>query len=241
MVENVLWITCADSQSKDWLIKTVPNLRPWEVALLIALTGESLPRLTRVTAVLPDAGVAAAEALQRLGKQNPLLLTQKWRIWDSREKNGGLHLVLGVDTQSLKALREVNMAPHFCLGRARFYEPTKGQNVGGTSPPSPPTLAAPKAAATEKPPDAQAAGNLATPMSKATSLVGSRTPAPSKGPFRGRARGSHGINRGRGARGRGGPTKRQTLLTEGLSSTQGSLKGMTCSAKPGGTPTNTSV
>lgn len=119
---GVLWVDCSDEPAKEWLRTIVPNLKPWEGASLQVLEKERLPKLKRVTAVLPGTTEGTDVILNRLNRQSPGLRTPLWRVWDRKVVRESVHLVLGVDCHSLETLRGGGFAPHFGLGRARFYE-----------------------------------------------------------------------------------------------------------------------
>ncbi|XP_015183052.1 PREDICTED: uncharacterized protein LOC107069883 [Polistes dominula] len=129
--QGILWVTCSDDQAKAWLKAIVPSLKPWKGAQLQVLEGEQLPRLKKMTAVFPSTDESMPIVLRRLQRQNPELSVSLWRVWGRRSVQGNIHAVLGVDVASLGRLKELGFAPHFGLGRARFYEALDRAEMGG--------------------------------------------------------------------------------------------------------------
>ncbi|XP_011313318.1 uncharacterized protein [Fopius arisanus] len=130
--QGLLWVRCTDAQSKEWLMRVASALAPWEGTSLALMDKDELPRLSRVTAFLPEKPAGGAAALDRLAERNQGISTRKWRIWDCNEGKGGVNLVAGVDSKSPERLRELKMA--LFLGRP---DPDLGQvtvassSVGG--------------------------------------------------------------------------------------------------------------
>ena len=130
-VQGILWITCTDAAAKQWLKEAAKNLKPWEGASLQIMERECLPRLCKMATVIPGPPEKTDVILQRIGRQNPDLRTQLWRVWGRREAERSVHLILGVDAESLEALSKRVFVVHVGLGRALLREFPARTGVGG--------------------------------------------------------------------------------------------------------------
>ena len=133
-VQGILWITCTDAAAKHWLKEAANNLKPWEGASLQIMERECLPRLRKMATVIPGPPEKTDVILQRIGRQNPDLRTQLWRVWGRREAERSVHLILGVDAESHKALSKRGFVVHVGLGRALLREFPARTGVGGGKP-----------------------------------------------------------------------------------------------------------
>lgn len=231
--QGALWVTCSDEMAKKWLRETVPLIKPWEGASLRVFERECLPRLVRMTAVFPGSNEDMRAALTRLQRQNPGLQTPLWRVWDRRQVKGATHVVLGVDAISLERLKASGLAPHFGLGRARFYEAqhrTTGERQDGSpeglpgeqpreGQPRPEGAGAalpPEAEATAAPEEGKEGPGAAEPVVPTAEPAGSWTAA------------------GRGKRrARGRPTKAQALARGSLTGSRGGVQRTLDGSLPG--------
>lgn len=100
-----------------------------ERLVLQALENENLPKLKKLTAILSSTEETKV-ILNRLARRNSGLTTQMSRAWDRRVVEKIVHLVLEVDQQSLAVLSRCGYAPHFGLGKARFYEASSRARTG---------------------------------------------------------------------------------------------------------------
>jgi hypothetical protein len=82
--KRVLWITCANEFSNEWLMRTVSGLGElWEGAELRVVDSKDLPRRPRVLVHIPDTSDAPT-VLTKLRKQNPGLNTSDWSVMNRK-------------------------------------------------------------------------------------------------------------------------------------------------------------
>ncbi|CAG9760019.1 unnamed protein product [Ceutorhynchus assimilis] len=116
-------VTCADKTSAVWLMETVPTLKPWEGAVLKALTGEDLPKPETCTVFIPDEKgerLSAERILKKLSVGIRGLNTSLWKSWDAVPMDKGQLWTLSMDKQSLEGLKKLNMSPFSGFGRLKF-------------------------------------------------------------------------------------------------------------------------
>lgn len=138
---GVLWMTCANEYTRNWLKETVPTLRDlWEGADLTVVESNSLPRRPRVLVLLPTVeGVSTEEAArQLLGRQNPDLRVGCWLLLNKKEGEGGVRLAYSIDEASFRTLRDNRFRAYFGLGSVVFRV-LRGLDGGAKDSPSKPS------------------------------------------------------------------------------------------------------
>lgn len=133
-----LLITAANEYSRDWLLRELVNIQPWEGVRLIATDPTAL-RLNRATIWVPGRRHRPdQEVLRILELQNPGLVCTNWRIRMRREEERGLLLVVGIDNASVNLIRRSGL----CL----FYGTTRASvQIKGKTEAAAPTAAASEA------------------------------------------------------------------------------------------------
>lgn len=126
--KGVLRMTCSNKESEQWLREIVPTLRKWQGCDLEVVGSNELPKYVKVKAVIPENGVVSTERLlQQLENQTPQLHTKKWIVHDSIKENDRYRLIMSVDEDSVKVLREMGMTAHVGIRKATFM--VRGPNT----------------------------------------------------------------------------------------------------------------
>jgi len=135
--QGILWITCANEHSKDWLMRTISEPGElWEGAELKVVDSKDLPKRPRVLVRIPDTSEVTA-VMTRLRIQNPELNTTDWFIMSRKVTGREQTLALSIDPDSFKALSRLNFKAFLGLGRITFRilkeEKGKAQDEDDTS------------------------------------------------------------------------------------------------------------
>ena len=118
--QGVLWITCANDYSKDWLTRTTSKLGElWEGAELKAVDAKDLPKRPRVLVRVPDT-TEVTSVMTRLGAQNRELNTMEWLVMSRKVTEREQTLALSIDPDSYTALARLNFKAFWGLGRIIF-------------------------------------------------------------------------------------------------------------------------
>lgn len=119
--KGVLRMTCSNKESEKWLREIVPTLRKWQGCDLEVVGLDELPKYVKVKAVIPENGAVSTERLlQQLENQTPRLHTKKWIVHDSIREKDRYRLIMSVDEDSVKVLREMGMTAHVGIRKATF-------------------------------------------------------------------------------------------------------------------------
>ncbi|XP_069701936.1 uncharacterized protein [Periplaneta americana] len=112
-----LVVTAADEQSKEWLVKHLPLIKPWpNVTLTLASPPE---KLQNAKIWIPGKKhMSNEDTLIALNKQNPGIEASSWRILERKEERHGLRLVIGLDAKSISFLETINFQPYIKAMRA---------------------------------------------------------------------------------------------------------------------------
>lgn len=137
-----LLVTAANQASKDWLLRSLNEIRPWGDVNLVALDPATL-RLKRALLWVPGKkALSDKDTLSALERQNPGLACSKWKVWNRKMEPQGLSLVVGVDEKSITTLQGLNFQPYYSATRAQVTLTThrvkgkKGTAEAGTLPAS---------------------------------------------------------------------------------------------------------
>lgn len=128
---GVLFITCANNSSREWVLEKVPILKPWEGAKLRVGEARDVVRTVRVITWVPTDDLDTTEPkkiLQLLEIQNKNLKTEDWRLINSQSEKKGITLVLAMTEENLKDLAARNYKAFVGLKEITF-RPTKSQRV----------------------------------------------------------------------------------------------------------------
>lgn len=117
-----LLVTCDNTCAITWLREIVPKLVVWEGAQLCVVDKQQLPKPVKAMVWIPGLPEEAPVVLERLGKYNPTLTVQHWRIWNKSVKEipVGQTITLGLDEQAVQELMELNNAPYYGMEKVKF-------------------------------------------------------------------------------------------------------------------------
>ncbi len=107
------------------------HIPAWEGREFEAPKFSDLRRWVKANVFVPGVSKSNSLILSRLGRQNPGLKVDDWRVYHREEKDNGVFLILGVDKDSLDVLKGLGLAPHFELSRVRFSLPDPARSGGG--------------------------------------------------------------------------------------------------------------
>ncbi|XP_049795819.1 uncharacterized protein LOC126210593 [Schistocerca nitens] len=120
--QGVLVLTCANEQTKQWLERTVPLLKPWDGAKLCVKPKGEVARGTKVLFKTPKlfAKTDPKKILLMLSTQNKTLETRTWRNVSAKSDSSGQTLVYVVDNRSLEAIRALKNKAYLGLGNVEL-------------------------------------------------------------------------------------------------------------------------
>uniref|UniRef100_A0A2A4J753 DUF4780 domain-containing protein n=1 Tax=Heliothis virescens TaxID=7102 RepID=A0A2A4J753_HELVI len=117
-----IYMTCENHESRKWLEREVPKLRPWPEARLSVKLGSQMPRTIVLTLLIrTNHGVSDTTALELLRIQNPGLDTRKWNLMKIKKVNEGKILYVCVDEASFQALRLVSFRVNLGMQKVSFW------------------------------------------------------------------------------------------------------------------------
>lgn len=119
---GILWMTCANQTTVDWLRRTVGTLgRLWEGADLTVVDPAELPKRPRVLVFVPEPEtVQEEEVRRRLQLQNPELQTDAWRNMSRKIEKDGQLLFFSISEASMAALKRSRFKAFYKLDRVTF-------------------------------------------------------------------------------------------------------------------------
>lgn len=159
--ESEIEMRCADNRTVEWLLSTVPQLKPWRKASLKVMTKvewETMhkpKRMLRMSVVVPWPATGAY-FMDVLRSNNPELKTKYWEIKNVHDRGDGTKFYLKVDEVSAELLRARGYKAFWLLDVIQFkleraYGGAGGSNTqagAGTSSAKSSSTAATSAAAT---------------------------------------------------------------------------------------------
>ena len=120
-MQGIFKVTCANEASMDWLIESVRNMDLLGGHTYMARRLQDLPVLKRASVFVPGIPAEPSRVLHRLQRQNAELRTAEWRVIHRDIQIGkGQLLILGVDEDSISALRCLGFKPFYELSRLTF-------------------------------------------------------------------------------------------------------------------------
>lgn len=114
--QEILWITCENGHSLEWLKKTIACLPPpWETARLDLVQVDKLPKLKKASVFLPGPQEEESKVLRRLGAQNPWAKVDNWCVMHqtSAASKDGMVMVFGIDQATEDAISERKGLVHY--------------------------------------------------------------------------------------------------------------------------------
>ncbi|XP_049943897.1 uncharacterized protein LOC126425032 [Schistocerca serialis cubense] len=118
VAKGALVMSCANEQTKLWLERIVPDLKPWKGAKLLVKPKGEVAQGTKVLLKTPKlfAKTEPKKILQMLGTQNKTLDTSLWKNVSVTSEATGQTLVFMVDDQSVEAIRALDNKVYLGLG-----------------------------------------------------------------------------------------------------------------------------
>lgn len=119
--QGILWIVCANDESKRWLTETIPGLgNLWEGASLRVVEAKDLPKRPKVMVWIPDNEMEADTIKTALQRQNPGLKAKEWVTLNRKVTGSGQTLVFTVDPASYTRLEDLEFKAFWGLKRVIF-------------------------------------------------------------------------------------------------------------------------
>lgn len=121
------WIrmVCENHESRRWLEKVIPSLKPWPEARLSVKPQDELLKTVTVSILIPDKeGVTVTTALDLLRVQNPGLDTNNWKVLKVlKNLNGrpGQIVHLSIDEASFNALKLLDLKANLGMDKVTFW------------------------------------------------------------------------------------------------------------------------
>lgn len=132
-----LVISCADNATAQWLRETVPILKPWEEATLVALEGEHIPKPWSGVVYVPDEGgqrLSSEKILKRLKVSNRTLNTDLWTVLGATPAEKGAVWTFAMDKESKEEIQKLNLFLYFGMGRLHVRIKEGGRAVEHQTP-----------------------------------------------------------------------------------------------------------
>lgn len=106
--KGVVFVTCANERSREWLLTKVPLIKPWQGAVLRIGAAKDVVQTARLIVWVPIDSVPtqdSAKILQLIQTQNEGLSTEEWTVVRCRGEPLGTTMVVDIDMQSLDKLK----------------------------------------------------------------------------------------------------------------------------------------
>ena len=109
--KGVVYVTCVDEWSRNWLLQTVPGTKPWEGAWLKVGSAREIVKTTKVMLWTPQPFlmVEPETIVLMLKTQNPGLRTDEWSIIQQRPEPLGTTWIFEIDESSRRTLEKTNL------------------------------------------------------------------------------------------------------------------------------------
>ena len=119
---GVLIFVCDGEETITWLKDMVPRITPWEEAKLLVKTAAELFRTGKVSMWVPKLlkNVEPATLFEKIRVQNRKISTESWKIINRKVEENGQTVVVEVDEQSLKVLREHDLRLYLGFSQVTF-------------------------------------------------------------------------------------------------------------------------
>lgn len=126
---GALHVACLDDESKQWIVKVVPTIQPWESANLKAIPKEELVKYVKAVVYIPYSDLPKETILRRLAIQNRGLNTSVWRFVRMKEEKVGQTMVVLVDEESAEFLHNKNLMVGLNFTQVKFRFPKKNEGM----------------------------------------------------------------------------------------------------------------
>lgn len=114
------YINCYNSESVGWLKDQVDRPEFCSGAVLTLVEPSRVPRMRKSTVHIPGVPEEFAVVCRRLKLQNRVLDTENWTLFGEKNTASGQLLTIGMDEESVTALRSIECAPFYRIGRIYF-------------------------------------------------------------------------------------------------------------------------
>lgn len=119
--QGFLIITCADTDTINWLRHTVAKLSPWTGAKLMAMEEHQIPQPVILTGAFPDSvGDTDEKIIGFVEAQNNGLNVSRWKILNRVTAGTSLNLTLSVDRDSVDNLKKQDFMLSYKFGQIRL-------------------------------------------------------------------------------------------------------------------------
>lgn len=117
-----LRMKCTDVRTRQWLEKAVTSLKNlWRGANIVVINYNDLPKPHKVNAWFPGCDKPTSQLLRMLEALNEGIDTASWSVIRRKATDKGTTLRLGIDDDSLQAIRNKNFKLYFGVVTAIFY------------------------------------------------------------------------------------------------------------------------
>lgn len=134
---GIIWITCANEHTKDWLKKSVESMgKLWEELDLTVVEAKDLPKRPKALVWIPGTP-EEGDVRTRLERQNPGLKTKDWHKLSNKTEKDGTILAFSMDGASYRILEQARFKAYYGLRTVTFkpIQSTPEDNKGSTSEP----------------------------------------------------------------------------------------------------------
>lgn len=124
-IGGALHISCLDEESKTWIQKVVPKIKPWEAAELKVVLEADLIKFIKAVVYMPFSNLSQDVVLKRLSIQNRGLNTQIWRMVKMNQEKIGQTMIVLIDVKSYEYLKSKNFMAGLNFTQVKFRIPSK--------------------------------------------------------------------------------------------------------------------
>jgi len=118
------WISviCSNPETEKWLMKIVPEVKPWDGANLKAVGEKDFPKFHAFMAFFPESHDEPNEDILKLVEgQNDGLNATHWVIVKRNEEKTAAQLILLIDETQLNKLKAANYRINYKFGKVTLY------------------------------------------------------------------------------------------------------------------------
>ncbi|VEN60229.1 unnamed protein product [Callosobruchus maculatus] len=138
---GMVHLRCTDNHAVEWLKTIIPQLKPWEGAVLRTLPSKEIAPRVRVSVWIPKEHLNVddpTQTLRRLKTQNEGIDADNWKAFNIKKEPKGAILIVGMDESSLRELarKEYKLHLGFTIVTFRVLEPKPKNAEGNANKPS---------------------------------------------------------------------------------------------------------
>jgi Domain of unknown function (DUF4780) len=116
--EGYMLVTCTDQASMDWLLSR--QIAPIGGSAFQVVKASELRGVRFFVFIAGGSKRSSEDVFRRLARQNPGLLTSRWKVLSTTDKDDGQLWSISVDKDSVEVMRKLQFRPHFELCRLFF-------------------------------------------------------------------------------------------------------------------------